>query len=80
VSTCKKILVPTDGSTRSRKAARAAAWLARRLNASITALYVVPEGVPTAFSGGAIYGGGILGLRYGKPSCGSRARAIATSS
>ena len=60
----KNILVPTDGSVRSQKAARMAAQLARRLNASITALYVVQEGVPTAFSGGAIYGGGVLGRRY----------------
>ena len=60
----KHILVPTDGSARSRKAARIAARLARRLNASLTALYVVPEGVPTAFSGGAVYGGGILGRQY----------------
>jgi nucleotide-binding universal stress UspA family protein len=60
----KHILVPTDGSRRSGKAIRAAARLARTLGARITAIYVVPEGVPTLFSGDRLYGSGILGRRY----------------
>jgi nucleotide-binding universal stress UspA family protein len=36
------ILVPTDGSTLSLKGARAAADLAKKLNAKMTAVYVIP--------------------------------------
>jgi len=60
----KHILVPTDGSSLSRKAIKIAAALARALGARITAIYVVPEGVPTLFSGDRLYGSGILGRQY----------------
>jgi len=40
------ILVPTDGSTLSLKAARVAAELAKTLGARITALYVIPPFMP----------------------------------
>jgi len=60
----KHILAPTDGSRRSRKAIRAAARLARTLGARITAIYVVPEGVPTLFSGEKLFGSGVLGREY----------------
>src|SRR5688500_2442566 len=60
----RKILVPIDGSERSLKAARLAAGLAARLHGSMSALYVTLEGVPSAFSGGAIYASGVLGRRY----------------
>jgi hypothetical protein len=60
----KHILVPTDGSALSRKAIRAAVGLARVLGARITALYVVPEGVPTLFSGDKLYGSGVLAPQY----------------
>jgi nucleotide-binding universal stress UspA family protein len=60
----KHILVPTDGSNLSRKAIKIAAGLARALGARITAIYVVPEGVPTLFSGDRLYGSGILGRQY----------------
>ena len=42
----KHILVPTDGSPLSLKAAKAAAELARTLHANVTALYVIPPYMP----------------------------------
>jgi nucleotide-binding universal stress UspA family protein len=66
MATYKHILVPTDGSALSWKAIKAAARLARSLGARITAIYVVPEGVPTLFSGDKLYGSGILGRQYQK--------------
>jgi nucleotide-binding universal stress UspA family protein len=59
------ILVPTDGSELSRKAIKTGVRLARTLGARITAMYVVPEGVPTLFSGEKLYGSGVLGREYG---------------
>jgi nucleotide-binding universal stress UspA family protein len=56
----KSILVPTDGSARSRRAIDTAVKLAARFNARVTSIYVVPEGVPTLFSGGKLYGSGVL--------------------
>ena len=56
----RHILVPTDGSPLSRKAARTAAALARRCGARLTAICVIPEGVPTLFSGARLFGSGIL--------------------
>jgi nucleotide-binding universal stress UspA family protein len=44
----KHILVPTDGSKLSLKAAKEAAVLAKRLKAKITALYVSPPWLPPA--------------------------------
>lgn len=60
----KHLLVPTDGSTRSRKAVTAATHLARALGARITGIYVLAEGVPTLFSGDKLYASGVLGRRY----------------
>ena len=60
----RKILVPTDGSRRSLRAARVAARLARPLQASVVALYVTLEGVPNVFSGGTLYASRVLGRRY----------------
>jgi len=57
----RNILVPTDGSPAARRAAARAARLAAALGARLTALHVVPEGVPTLFSGDRLYGSGILG-------------------
>jgi nucleotide-binding universal stress UspA family protein len=42
----KRILVPTDGSKLSLNAAKVAATLARRLNARITAVYVIAPYTP----------------------------------
>ena len=42
----KHILVPTDGSTLSLKAVKAAAGLARGMNAKVTALHVIPSYMP----------------------------------
>jgi len=64
MATYRHILVPTDGSRLSAKAAQTAARLARILGARITAIYAVPEGVPTLFSGDKLYGSGILGREY----------------
>ena len=47
----RHILVPTDGSRRALRAARLAATLARKTGADLTALYVVIESVPNAFTG-----------------------------
>jgi nucleotide-binding universal stress UspA family protein len=58
--TYRNILVPTDGSARSLRAARLAAGLAARFGARLNSIYVVPEGVPTLFSGDKLYGGGVL--------------------
>ncbi len=50
----KHILVPTDGSKLSLKAAREAAALARTLKARITAIYVIAPYMPVLESEGAI--------------------------
>jgi nucleotide-binding universal stress UspA family protein len=50
----KHILVPTDGSKLSLKAARVAAGLAAKLGARITALYVIEPYRPPIYSEGAI--------------------------
>ena len=56
----RNILVPTDGSPRSRRAIKLAAELAAKFDARLTSIYVVPEGVPTLFSGAKLYGSGVL--------------------
>ena len=48
----KHILVPTDGSALSLKAAREGAQLAKALGARITALYVIPPYTPPYASDG----------------------------
>ena len=48
----KRILVPTDGSKLSLKAAKEAAALARNLKASITAVYVMPPWIPAVMIDG----------------------------
>ena len=48
------ILVPTDGSPLSLKAARAGAELASKLGAKLTAVYVIPTFVP-GYAGDALY-------------------------
>jgi nucleotide-binding universal stress UspA family protein len=50
----KHILVPTDGSKLSQKAAKEAASLARILKARITAVYVIAPYMPTLSGDGAI--------------------------
>jgi nucleotide-binding universal stress UspA family protein len=60
----KHMLVPTDGSKLSEKAIKIAARFAAASGARITAIYVVPEGVPTLFSGEKLYGSGVLGRQY----------------
>ena len=53
----KHILVPTDGSKLSLKAAKAAATLARSLKARITAVYVVEPYMPPMLSEGTVFRG-----------------------
>ena len=48
------ILVPTDGSALSLKAARAGAELAKKLGAKLTAVYVIPTFVP-GYIGDGLY-------------------------
>lgn len=59
MSAYKHILVPTDGSKLSLKAAKEAAALAKSLKAKITALYVIAPYMPTLDAEGAI------GMRHG---------------
>lgn len=49
----QRILVPTDGSTLSKKAARAAIGMAKALDAELVALHVVPR-YPTSYFEGAV--------------------------
>jgi nucleotide-binding universal stress UspA family protein len=58
------ILVPTDGSAPSRRAIRTAVRMAEQSGARLTALYVVPEGVPTAFSGERLMASPALAPQY----------------
>jgi nucleotide-binding universal stress UspA family protein len=51
----KHILVPTDGTALSLKAARAAAKLAGKLKAKITALYVIPPYMPPSTTEDVVY-------------------------
>ena len=46
MSSYRTILVPTDGSKLSLKAAREAAALAKSLKAKLTAVYVMPQWIP----------------------------------
>ena len=55
----KHILVPTDGSALSLKAAKEATALAKDLKAKITAVYVIAPYMPTLDAEGAI------GMRHG---------------
>jgi nucleotide-binding universal stress UspA family protein len=50
----KHLLVPTDGSPLSLKAAKAAAGLAKKLDARITALHVTSRWIPPLGSEGAV--------------------------
>jgi nucleotide-binding universal stress UspA family protein len=38
--------------------------LARSTGARVSGLHVMPQGVPTAFSGGKLYGSGVIGPQY----------------
>jgi len=60
----RHILVPTDGSGRSRRAVAAAVGLAAALGARLTGIYVIAEGVPTVFSGDKLFGSGVMSREY----------------
>ena len=53
MSSYRNILVPTDGSKLSLKAAREAAALAKSLKAKLTAVYVMPQWMPPMLVEGA---------------------------
>jgi nucleotide-binding universal stress UspA family protein len=60
----RHILVSTDGSRLARRAFRPAARLARACGAHLTAICVIVEGVPSAFSGERLYWSPALARRY----------------
>ena len=63
----KHILVPTDGSELSLKAAKAAARLAKTLEAKMTAVYVIPDFMPQFASEDVVlYNEGLSPERYRK--------------
>ena len=72
----KHILVPTDGSTLSLKAAREAAKLAKSLKAKITAVYVIQPFMPPASGEGFIPRLDELAQRYAKATREIAARAL----
>ena len=72
----RHILVPTDGSTRSRRAIAAAVEFAQKFDARITSLYVTLEGVPTAFSGERLYASRVLAPKYRAALDKTAARAL----
>ena len=55
----KHILVPTDGSKLSDKAAATAVGLAKSLGARLTGVYVIPPFSPTIYGEGLMYAPGI---------------------
>ncbi|MDA0226303.1 MAG: universal stress protein [Proteobacteria bacterium] len=60
----KHILVPTDGSKLSAKAIKAAAKLAKTMNASLTGVYIVPPYVPPMYGEAAVYVASMSPKRY----------------
>ena len=58
------ILVPTDGSALSLKAARAGADLAKKLDAKMTAVYVIPPYIPGYVGDGIFFGTAIDEKEY----------------
>jgi nucleotide-binding universal stress UspA family protein len=59
----RNLLVPTDGSPRSKKAAQAAAALAARLGAQMTGAYVIPPYEPAMLVDGVGFMPGVTGAR-----------------
>jgi nucleotide-binding universal stress UspA family protein len=58
-----RILVPTDGSARSRAAGAKAVALAKALGVGITGLFVIDSRVPSAFTGDKLSTGAMAGRR-----------------
>jgi nucleotide-binding universal stress UspA family protein len=68
----RNILIPTDGSPLSRKAAKNAVRLAREQKAKVTAVYVSPPYTPTA-------GEGMYMVHFESPQAyAARARSVAS--
>ena len=72
----KHILVPTDGSRLSLKAAKAAAALAKSLKAKITALYVIPPFMPPMQGDSYLPRVGELAAAYRKTTEAQAAKAL----
>lgn len=62
----KHILVPTDGSPLSNKAARTAARLARATGARLTAIYAIPPMAPPIGVDNFVYDSGLTNEGYEK--------------
>ena len=73
----RHILVATDGSRFSRRAVNAAVRVARRCGARLTAVFVIPAGVPTAFSGDKLYGSGVMSTEMRRLARAQAERALA---
>jgi nucleotide-binding universal stress UspA family protein len=73
----KHILVPTDGSPLSLKAARAAAKLAAKLKAKITALYVIAPYMPRYNSEDIVYRAAYTMREYEKGMAKTADKALA---
>lgn len=72
----KHILVPTDGSKLSLKAAKEAAALARVLKAKITAVYVIEPFMPPLMIEGALLPGPLTHEQYEKAAGKTAAEAL----
>jgi nucleotide-binding universal stress UspA family protein len=73
----KHILVPTDGSPLSLKAAKEAAGLAKSLKARVTALFVIPPYSPPVVGDGQMpYSSGLAMRRYKEASEKNAAKAL----
>ena len=75
----KHILVATDGSALSEGAIRAAVEIAQKFRARLTSLYVVHEGVPTAFSGRRLYASKLMSREYRQAIDKAAAEALAVA-
>ena len=73
----KHILVPTDGSALSLKAAKAAAELAKTVDAKVTALYVIPTYMPPTGEAAFLYDAGYTPEMYRKATEASAKNALA---
>ena len=75
----RHILVATDGSDLSARAIDAAVEIAQKFRARLTSLYVVHEGVPTAFSGRRLYASKLMSREYKREIDKAAAEALAVA-
>lgn len=72
----RKILVPTDGSSRAAKGIRQAVRLARALRAQLDGIYVVAPSPAAYGEHGRYYAGGLTLADYRKYTCHAAAKAL----